>query len=466
MSKKKKNKTVLYIIIAVLVMVGLFAAFGRKGAVGKKVAVSEVVEKTIIETVAASGKIFPTTEVEISSDVSGEIVELLIEEGDSVVAGQILAKINPDIYQSAVERGVATVNSAKAQSANAKANVERNRALLVQAKAEITRIEAQISNTKNIHDRNIELKKDGIISDAEFEASLSNLRTLNANLESAQANVLSSEANIKASQETVKASEFSVKSNQASLSEMRSNLKKTTLYAPTNGIVSSLSVEQGERVVGTAQMAGTELMRIANLNAMEVQVDVSENDVLRVALNDRVNISVDAYLDRDFEGVVTHIASSATNANTGALTSDQVTNFIVKVSMTPSSYRDLVSPTKRYPFRPGMSASVEIDTDRKENILAVPIQSVTTRIPEDENKNPEKVSKAQPQEVVFVTSGDSVQQVVVQTGIQDDDFIQILSGLSKDQGIVSAPYSAISKDLKDGSKVEIVKEKDLYKDEN
>ena len=218
-------------------------------------------------------------------------------------------------------------------------------------------------------------------------------------------------------------------------------------------------------MVGTAQMAGTELMRIANLNAMEVQVDVSENDVLRVAINDRVKISVDAYLDRDFEGVVTHIASSATNANTGALTSDQVTNFIVKVSMIPASYKDLVSHTKRYPFRPGMSASVEIDTDVKENIIAVPIQSVTTRIPKDENSNPEKVSKVQPQEVVFVTSGDSVQQVVVRTGIQDDDFIQILSGLSKDQEVISAPYSAISKDLENGTKVNVVKEKDLYKEE-
>jgi len=466
MSKKKKNRTPLFIIIGILVLVGLFAAFGKKRDVGKKVSISEVTEQTIIETVAASGKIFPTTEVAISSDVSGEIVQLLVEEGDSVIAGQTLAKVNPDIYQSAVERGVATVNSAKAQSANAKANVERNRALLVQAEAEITRIEAQINNTKNIHERNIQLKKDGIISDAEFELSLSNLNTLKANLKSAAANVSSSQANIKASQETVKASEYSVKSNQASLSELRSNLKKTTLYAPTNGTVSSLSVEQGERVVGTAQMAGTELMRIANLNAMEVQVDVSENDVLRVALNDKVKISVDAYLDRSFEGIVTHIASSATNANTGALTSDQVTNFVVKVSILPGSYRDLVSPMKKYPFRPGMSASVEIDTDRKENVIAVPIQSVTTRIPESENGNPEKVSKAEPQEVVFVSSGDTVQQVIVKTGIQDDDFIQILSGLSKDQEVISAPYSAISKDLKDGTKVEVVDEKELYKKEN
>ncbi len=462
-TNKKRSKTPIFIIIGALVLLGAFAAFGSKREKGTKVSVSEVTEKSIIETVAASGKIFPTTEVEISSDVSGEIVELLVEEGDSVVAGQLLAKVNPDIYQSAVERGIASVNSAKAQAANARANVERNRAQAVQAEAEVTRIKAQIENTKTIHNRNISLKEDGIISEAEFELSLSNLRTLEANLASAAANVVSSEAGITAAKETANASKFTIKSNEATLSEMRSNLRKTTIYAPTSGVISSLSVEQGERVVGTAQMAGTEMMRIANLNAMEVQVDVSENDVLRVALNDAVEISVDAYIDRSFQGVVTHIASSASNANTGTLTSDQVTNFIVKVSIDPNSYKDLVSPTKRFPFRPGMSASVDINTDKKDEVLSVPIQAVTTRIPEEDDKG-EKVSKADPIEVVFIASGDTVRQIKVKTGIQDDDFIQILSGLENGTEVISAPYSAISKDLKEGDEIRIVDEKDLYKE--
>lgn len=463
MDKKRRNRILLYVAAAVILLVVLGLIFGKKGDDAIKVTVEKASSRSIIETVSASGKIYPTTEVKISSDVSGEIVELLVEEGDSVVAGQLLAKVNPDIYQSAVERVVASVNSSKAQAANARANIENSRARKLSAEAEISRIQAQFRNAKIIHERNIQLLKEGVISSADFDQSLSNLEALEANVKSAQANLESSEAEINGAIQTAKAAEYLIKSNQATLSETRSNLNRTTIYAPNSGIVSSLSVEKGERVVGTAQMAGTEMMRIANLNAMEVQVDVSENDVLRVALNDSVEISVDAYIDRVFEGRVTHIANSATNASSGALTSDEVTNFIVKVNIEQDSYKDLITASKPYPFRPGMSASVDIKTDMKENVLCVPIQSVTTRIAEDDKENKDK--KSDPMVVVFLSEADTVRHVQVKTGIQDDDYIQILEGLEDSVNVVSAPYSAISKDLKVGSKIEVVDEKDLYKEE-
>ena len=462
MSKKRNRRIFIWAAIILLVLVAI-GFFSNKDKEGTKVAAEEAKTRTIIEKVAASGKIYPTTEVKISSDVSGEIVDLLVEEGDSVVAGQLLAKVNPDIYQSAVERGVASVNSAKANAANAKSNVELNRAQKLQAEAEILRIESQIKNSRSIHERNVELLADDIISDADFQASLANLDGLLANLSAAKASAASADANIEGSVQAVKAAQFTVKSNEATLSEMRSNLRRTTIYAPTSGIISSLSVEAGERVVGTAQMAGTEMMRIANLNAMEVQVDVSENDVLRVELGDKVEISVDAYIDRTFQGVVTHIANSATNANTGSLTSDQVTNFIVKANIVSESYKDLISPQKRYPFRPGMSASVDITTKTKENILSVPIQAVTTRIPKREDGT--TANNVDPIEVVFVVSGDSTIQTEVKTGIQDDDYIEVLSGINSGTTVVDAPYSAISKNLENGSKIEVVEEKELYKEE-
>lgn len=466
MAKKKTNRklTLLLLFIGVIAVIFLLKMFSGKGEDQTKVSVEEVADRTITEQVAASGKIFPATEVNISSDVSGEVIELHVEEGDSVSSGQLLAKINPDLYQSAVERGLATVSGAQAQAANAKAGIERNKAQLLQAKAEVSRIQAQLKNVKAIHQRNISLKDQGIISDAEFDLSLSNLETLAANLQAADASQGSATANLRASEESFKAQKFTVASNQATLKEMRSNLKRTTLYAPTAGIISSLSVEQGERVVGTAQMAGTEMMRIANLNIMEVQVEVSENDVLKVALNDPVSIEVDAYLDKTFSGKVTHIANSASNAGAAnALSTDQVTNFIVKVIIDPTSYKDLIQSNNLYPFRPGMSASVEINTDVREEVLCVPIQAVSTRLPEkEEDKENRRKENEDPIEVVFIAQGDSVQQVTVKTGIQDDDYIQILDGLSGGENIVSAPYSAIAKDLKHGAKVDIVEEEKLY----
>ncbi len=468
MAKRKNKNTLVFILVGVILLLIIVAVVKSKSkAKGEKVSIEKVEKRTIKEKVSASGKIFPETEVKISSDVSGEIVELFIEEGDSVVAGQLLAKIDPDAYQSQVERGVASVNNSMAQLANAKSGVERSKAQLTQAKAQKEQIEAQIANTRAIHNRNIGLHKDGIISDSDFETSQSNLKALEANLRSATANVKTAEANLESAIQSSKAAGFSVKSAEASLKELRTSLRKTTIYAPTDGIVSMLSVEKGERVVGTSMMSGTELMRIANLDAMEVQVDVSENDVLRVSLNDTAEIEVDAYLDRKFKGIVTEIANSASNTATASLTTDQVTNFVVKIRIAPDSYDDLITRKNRSPFRPGMSASVEINTHTENDALSVPIQSVTTR-EKDEDKKKEKIKKDKAEdnelrEIVFVCKGDSAKIVEVKTGVQDDEYIQILSGLQEEDEVVTGPYSAVSRKLKDGTVVNKVDEDELYK---
>ena len=291
----RNNKLILFLLLAIAVlMIGAFLVKKQNKPEGLKVTTEQVAKRTIKEMVGASGKIFPETEVKISSDVSGEIVELYVEEGDSVVAGKLLCKVDPDTYQSMVERGEATVNSSKAQVANSKSGVARSEAQVIQAKAQVEQMITQVDNQRSIHNRNIQLHKDGVISLADFENSQAALQQLEANLRSSEANVKTADANLESARQSVKASEFSVKSSEASLKEMRTNLNRTTIYARTSGIISVLNVEKGERVVGTAQMSGTEIMRIANLNSMEVQVDVSENDVLRVSLCVSVLISTDA----------------------------------------------------------------------------------------------------------------------------------------------------------------------------
>ena len=454
---KRTNNRLVFLLIGAIVILILFVVYQRsKRPKGEQVNIEKVIKRTIKETVAASGKVFPETEVKISSDVSGEIVELFVEEGDSVTIGQLLARIDPDAIKSQVERGEASVNNTKAQVANATAGVERNKALIAQAEAQKEQIEAQITNTRNIHERNEKLFKEGIISDADFEASLSSLNALEANLRSSIANLKSAEANLESAKQTLLANQFSVKSAEASLKEMNTSLRRTNIYAPTNGVVSRLSVEKGERVVGTLQMTGTEMMRIANLDAIEVQVDVSENDVLRVSLNDPVEIEVDAYIDRKFTGVVSEIANSANNSGASSLTTDQVTNFIVKIRIDPGSYKDLVTTGKLFPFRPGMSASVEINTHTEENTLSVPIMAVTTREEEkdEEDEGNLKAKKEEDiKEVVFLMESDTAKMVEVKTGIQDDEYIQVLSGLEEGQTVIKGPYKAISKDLEEGDKI-------------
>ena len=436
----KKSKKWLWIVLGIIVIgcIGMYVSNMNKEEEGIKVEIDELTKRDILETVTASGKIFPEKEVKISSDVSGEIVELYVTEGDTVKAGQLLAKIDPDTYLSAVERGKATLNNAKAQQSMAESNIESSRAQKEQ-------IKAQITNAETIHNRNVQLFKDGVISQVEFDQSDATLKGLQANLRASEAGLLSSEKN-------AEGASYNVKSTEATLRELKTSLSRTTIKAPVDGIVSSLTVEQGERVVGTMQMAGTEMMRVANLSSMLVEVEVSENDILRVSLNDSVAIEVDAYPESTFQGVVTHVSNSASNISTGlgsALSTDQVTNFLVEVRVAPESYAELLIPGRPHPFRPGMSATVDIFTDIAEDIIAVPIQAVTTRVPEEYKDKTKKVYK----EVIFAMKGDSAVMYTVTTGIQDDEYIQLTSEIPNGLNIITGPYNAVSDELEEGEKV-------------
>jgi len=446
---KKKNNKWLIILAIVFVALAAFAIYkGQSKPKGTLVTIEIAEERLVRETVSGSGKVFPETEVKISSDVSGEIVELYVQEGDSVVAGQVLAKIDPDTYVSAVERGEANVNSSRSQLSINKAQIESNRAQREQ-------IVAQLENARIIHKRNESLKKDGVISQAEWDQSLATVRQLEANLRAA-------DANIKSAQQNAEAAEYSIKGAAASLKELKTNLSRTTIKAPSGGIVSSLSVEKGERVVGTIQMTGTEMMRISNLNIMEVQVDISENDILKVKLGNEADIEVDAYPGKKFKGKVTHVANSAANITTatGAINKDQVTNFVVKVRVDPSSYP--ISHQK-YPLRPGMSATVDIFTQDQKGIT-VPIQSVAVR----ERKSNTKSKKSdistskniEFDEVVFLMQSDTATMVKVESSIQDDEYIIIKSGIKVGDTVISGPYDQVSKELSTGNKVRLKTEKE------
>jgi HlyD family secretion protein len=439
--KKKGPNWLLIGLVGIIAILAVAAYFKSKNKPkGIEVEMGKVEMKTIYETVTASGKVYPEQEIKISSDVSGEIVELYVKEGDSVKAGQILLRIDPETYVSAVERGKASVNSSMSQRSSSIAQIET-------AKQQAEQIKANLENARAIHKRNEQLKKEGVISEVEYDQSLSTLRGLEANLRA-------SEASIKAAQQNAESADFSVKSTQASLKELNTSLNRTTIKAPASGIISSLSVEKGERVLGTIQMAGTELMRISNLNAMEVQVDVTENDIPKVKLGDDVDIEVDAYSGRKFKGVVSELANSAKNlATVQATGTDQVTNFTVKVRISPDSYKDLISRSNRYPFRPGMSASVEVFTSKQENAIVVPIQAVTTREKDGLKKSDEKITDDDYEEIVFLIKGDSIAKQKVTVGIQDDEYIHIKTGLAKDQPIVIGPYNEVAKTLKQGDQV-------------
>lgn len=421
----KKNNLIKYLIIALVVLIA-FAITGKKmgwigGVANQKVAIEKVEQRTIVETVSASGKIQPEVEVKISSDVSGEIVSLMVIEGQKVKRGQLLCKIRPDIYESYLDRASAALNTSKANLANA---------------------EARFIQTEQAYERNLKLIKDKIISEADFEVIKSNY--------------LSSKAD-------VQAAKFNVKSAEASVKEAKDNLFKTTVFSPVDGTVSKLNVELGERVLGTSQMTGTEIMRIANLNSMEVSIDVNENDINRLSIGDTAIVEVDAFLDKKFKGIVTEIANSASVVGASA---DQVTNFPVKIRVLPESYASLNSKDKNMPspFRPGLSATVEIQTEKTSNILTIPIQSVTTR--EDSTDNTTNADSKAPalgiKEFVFVVEGNKVKKIAVKTGIQDDMYIEIKSGLKAGQEVVVAPYLAISKLLKEGMQIEKVSKEDLY----
>lgn len=474
---KRKKRTLVYVLIGVFALLVVAAVLkARSKPKGEEVTVEKVEKRTIKETVSASGKIFPETEVKISSDVSGEIIAMYVKEGDSVSAGQILAKIKPDEYQSALEQGQASVGTAQSQREISSSNVKSSSAQIDQLRADRQRVQSQLEVARNTHQRNEKLYKEGVISTAEFETSQNTLRSAESALAVLDANLHSAESNLASAQAGVKVSEFGINSANARLKELRTSLQKTIITAPVSGIISKLNVEKGERVVGTLQMAGTEMMRIANLHSMEVQVDVSENDILKVSLNDAVDIEVDAYQGRKFKGKVSEIANSASNVASSvggvSLNTDQVTNFVVKIRVDPSSYTDLLADGRNYPFRPGMSASVDIFTHTAENILSVPIIAVTAREEDADKEDKSKAKKDEEEEgsqakkeekktnevineIVFVVSGDTVGVREVKTGIQDNDYIEVLSGLQEGETIVTGPYSAIARKLKGGSRIRV-----------
>lgn len=449
-----KKKTIIIIGAAILVILIALAVMKSKGVIGDdqspKVATDTVIRRTLVETVSANGKIQPAREVKITPYISGEVVELRVREGDQVKGGDLLAKIDPEIYLSNFERMEASLQSQRASLANA-------RARLAQTKSQFT-------NSKLSFDRNEKLWKEKVISDADYEA--------------AKANYEVATAEVQAAEESVKAAEFQVASAEASLREARENLTKTAIYAPSDGTVSRLIIEKGERVAGASQFsAGTELMRIADLDLMEAVVNVNENDIVRISLGDTSLIEVDAYLNRKFKGLVTEIATSA---ETAGLTADQVTSFEVKIRLLKESYQDLLDPEKPWfsPFRPGMSTTVDIQTTTESNVLTLPIQAVTTRsdttgkevsarIDRDmnkEEKDKEKEEKVNTEitEYVFVYDNGTAKMVQVKSGIQDNTYIQILSGLEENAEVIIGPYRAVSRSLKNGDKVKKVPKEELF----
>lgn len=432
----KSKKWIIISVVAIVVLVAIAFIKSKTSSNAEKVSVEKVEKRTIVETVAASGKIQPETEVIISSDVSGEIIEIPVKEGDNVKAGDLLVKINPDLVESALSRAEAALNTSQA-------NLSGTRARLVQS-------QSQFQNAKAIYDRNVTLFESKVISQAEFDQ--------------AKANYEVAKADVDAAKESVQAGIFNVRSSEATLKEARENLGRTSIYSPMNGTITKLNKEKGERVVGTGQMAGTEIMTVADLSVMEVAVEVNENDIVRVGLLDTTEIEVDAYLDNKFMGIVTEIANSANTIGTSA---DQVTNFDVKIRMLQSSYKELQDKSKenRAPFRPGMSATVDIRTKSVKDALAVPIQAVTTRkdsVGSKDEMEPADSDDEKIQEVVFIIEGGKSKKIVVKTGIQNTKYIEIKSGLEEGQEIITGPYSLVSKSLKDNRKVEVVDKKDLF----
>jgi len=451
-----KNNRWLVIIgtIVIVAVVGLVIA-KKKGLIGdggiKQVAVEKAQVRSIVETVTASGKLQPHTEVKISSEVSGEIIKLNVKEGDSVRKGDLLIEINPVIYESLVNQATAGLNQVRANKMASEATYNSSKVLYDQAIITFNR-------QKQLHDQKI-------ISEADFDMATNTLKN--------------AETTLATSKEQLNAAQFSVTNSEAQLSQANDNLVKSRIYAPMTGIVSLCSVKLGERVVGTAQMAGTELIRIADLDHMQAEVDVSENDVLKVKIGDTASVEVDAYLNKKFIGIVSEIAYSSTSSATAVVSTSQAINFNVKVRLVKESYTELIDPARghKFPFRPGMSATVDIKTNEKANILTVPIQSVTTReekdMKEDKSKDdkPADNSKASDnatkekkdiKEQVFIVVNGKAKAVNVKTGIQDASYIEVLSGLKEGETVIKAPFKLISKTLNDGDLVKVVNEKDLF----
>lgn len=414
-----------FLLGGIVVLIILLIVLSKSGAIGDKnegtvVQTAKVEEMDIVETVSATGKVQPEIEVKISSEVSGEIIELPIKEGQIVKKGQLLVKINPDLYTSGLNRTVSNLSGTKAG---------------------LSQADAQFAEAKANYERNKTLYEKGIISKSDWDKAVSSFEVAKANKQSAY---------------------YNVQSAAATVNEARDNLGRTNIYSPADGTISVLGVELGERVLGTQQMAGTELLRVANLNNMEVEVDVNENDIVKISVGDSANVEVDAYLKKQFKGMVTSISNSASTSTTA----DQVTNFKVKVRILKDSYKDLTEgkPSNYSPFRPGMTATVDIITKRRDNVIGVPISSVVvktdttaTKTFKVEDKNSEEaLKKAKTEkkfECVFVNNKGKAALRVIKTGIQDDTNIEVISGLKKGDVVITGPYNVVTKELTAGDKV-------------
>jgi len=447
----KTKKILISVVVLVVIILIVLVITKKQNTQGIKVTTELVQKRTIIESVSANGKIQPEVEVKISPYISGEVVELYVKEGDEVEKGEFLAKIDPEIYISSFERAEASLQMQKANLAN-------SRARLAQTQAQFVKAEEDFKRNKKLFEQNV-------ISQSDFDAATSAYTVAKEEVAGAK--------------ENVKASEYSVSSSEASLKEAKENLTRTAIYAPNSGTVSSLNVEKGERVTGASQFSsGTEIMRIANLQRMVVNVEVNENDIVRVGLNDTCIIEVDAYLNQKFKGLVTEIATSA---NVTGVSADQVTNFEVKILMLEESYKDLIDENNpiNSPFRPGMSATVDIQTETAFMVLTIPIQAVTTRSDTtgDESRNRRNkqeddsesssddmvVTDKEFQEYVFIFDTENAKMQKVVTGVQNNMHIEIKEGLNENDEIIIGPYSAVSKRLKNHDEVEKVDKKDLFK---
>jgi HlyD family secretion protein len=457
--QKRKSNKLIYGLIGLFVVLLLFVIIGRSaGWIGKpkeiEVDFAKAKRATIVEKVSASGTVQPVTEVKIAPEVSGEIRELLVEEGDSVAKGKMLVKIRPDTWQSRLE--------------SAEANLNQQRANSVSAEASLSRAEATYTRAEQEYKRQERLWNEKVISEADWQL--------------AQQNFKIAENDLKSAKQSLQASGYVVRQSEATVNEARENVRLTNVVAPMNGIVSKLSVKKGERVLGTAQMQGTEMLRIADLSKMEVRVNVNENDIVRVHIGDTTMIDVDAYASdgKQFKGIVTNIANTAKDK----LSADAITEFEVRILILNSSYQDLVAKGNRYPFRPGMTASVEVLTNRKVDVLSVPLAAVTTRNPDDKpdgeakgpqgNNNNNQQANGQPKPpekkkedkvVVFLNEKGVAKMIEVKTGISDYDNIEILSGLSDSSEVVTGPFLVVSKRLKDGDKIRAAEKKKENKEE-
>jgi HlyD family secretion protein len=430
------KKTIYILLGSALVLIIALLVLSKTGVIGDQkkgteVEIANVDQITIIETVSATGKIQPEIEVKISSEVSGEIIALPVKEGQVVKKGDLLVKINPDLYTSGFNRSVSNLSGTKAN---------------------LSQADASFKEAKSNYERNKTLFDKGIISKSDWDKAVASFEVAKASKQSAY---------------------YNVQSASATVNEAKDNLGRTTIYAPADGTISMLNVELGERVLGTQQMTGTEILRVANLNNMEVEVDVNENDIVKINVGDSAKVEVDAYLKKEFKGIVTSISNSASSA----LTADQVTNFKVKIRILKESYQDLVDgkPLSYSPFRPGMTATVDIITTRKENILGVPISAVvvksdttaTTKIVvEDPEAKENKVTPKSDKkfECVFVKVGDKAKIRIIKTGIQDDTNIEVTSGLKKGDVVIVGPYTTVTKELNSGDRVMVKTEAEKLKE--